>query len=374
MITVRVIGFVASLVPPGSGPAPADSSCRRTSPPPRTRSVSRREAARTSWRRRAGGPRNRTGHSDPAVSHLQLHRRDGPGHRAGTAQLSDGARGAIEIPGAEERDRCVGHALLRVHGATLVTAGLPTGCRYAAETFYGTMTTYTGLLHWDTATLCTSGGDSGNAGNPPRRARFRTPRPRRTPRCPATSDRSLLQARFVHGYVDRTLNPPVRSWRWSSAARPRRSISRTRRLRGVCSGHRRSMRRRRHFHLRFASEIRTRAVDAAASARADAHRLRARVRAVPLQPHVPRRGLRVSLRVVGARAGCRAARRAIRCRLGQSQLPVWRHRPVCDRARLRSSTSARRIATARCMRFSARASSPRTSRRRYRVTRRTRSC
>ena len=52
--------------------------------------------------------------------------------------------------------RCCG-----AHGNTLVTSGLPTGCRYAAESFYGTMTTYTGLLHWQTAALCTFGGDSG---------------------------------------------------------------------------------------------------------------------------------------------------------------------------------------------------------------------
>ena len=39
--------------------------------------------------------------------------------------------------------RCCG-----LHGVTLITAGLPTGCRYAAETFYGTMTTYVGLIHW----------------------------------------------------------------------------------------------------------------------------------------------------------------------------------------------------------------------------------
>jgi hypothetical protein len=98
--------------------------------------------------------------------------------------------------------RCCG-----LHGATLVTAGLPTGCRYAAETFYGTMTTYTGLLHWDTATLCTSGGDSGNAGNPPR-----APVPYAT--SPSNADVSCdigsitAAGTVVHGYVDRTLNPP----------------------------------------------------------------------------------------------------------------------------------------------------------------------
>ena len=38
---------------------------------------------------------------------------------------------AFDVPGT----RCCG-----AHGVTLVTSGLPTGCRYAAETFYGTMT------------------------------------------------------------------------------------------------------------------------------------------------------------------------------------------------------------------------------------------
>jgi hypothetical protein len=98
--------------------------------------------------------------------------------------------------------RCCG-----VHGATLMTAGLPTGCRYAAESFYGTMTTYTGLLHWQTATLCTSGGDSGNAANPPAK-------PVAYPGSPASADVSCdigsikPGGAVVRGYVDRTLNPP----------------------------------------------------------------------------------------------------------------------------------------------------------------------
>lgn len=98
--------------------------------------------------------------------------------------------------------RCCG-----VHRATLVTAGLPTGCRYAAESFYGTMTTYTGPLHWQTATLCTSGGDSGNAANPPAK-------PVAYPGSPANADVSCdigsikPGGAVVPGYVDRTLNPP----------------------------------------------------------------------------------------------------------------------------------------------------------------------
>jgi hypothetical protein len=99
--------------------------------------------------------------------------------------------------------RCCG-----ARGVTLVTAGLPTGCRYAAESFYGTMTTYTGLLHWQTATLCTSGGDSGNAGTPP-------VQPVAYPGSPAGAEVSCDIGSIkpggivVPGYVDRTLHPPA---------------------------------------------------------------------------------------------------------------------------------------------------------------------
>jgi hypothetical protein len=93
------------------------------------------------------------------------------------------------------------------HGDTLVTAGLPTGCRYAAETFYGTMTTDTGLLHWQTAALCTSGGDSGNGATPP-------VQPVAYAGSPAHAEVSCDIGSIgkggivVPGYVDRTLNPP----------------------------------------------------------------------------------------------------------------------------------------------------------------------
>jgi hypothetical protein len=98
--------------------------------------------------------------------------------------------------------RCCG-----AHGVTLVTSGLPTGCRYAAETFYGTMTTYTGLLHWKPATLCTSGGDSGNAGHP------QAP-PVAYAGSPSNAEVSCdigavtTGGGVIPGYVDRTLNPP----------------------------------------------------------------------------------------------------------------------------------------------------------------------
>jgi hypothetical protein len=99
--------------------------------------------------------------------------------------------------------RCCG-----AHGVTLVTSGLPTGCRYAAETFYGTMTTYTGLLRWKAVTLCTSGGDSGNGVHPP-------VRPVPYAGSPANADISCdigsirPSGGVVPGYVDRQLNPPA---------------------------------------------------------------------------------------------------------------------------------------------------------------------
>jgi hypothetical protein len=99
--------------------------------------------------------------------------------------------------------RCCG-----LHGVTLITAGLPTGCRYAAETFYGTMTTYVGLLHWDTATLCTSGGDSGDVGTPPRPPVGYSASPTNAD---VSCDIGSITAAgvVVPGYVDRTLNPPA---------------------------------------------------------------------------------------------------------------------------------------------------------------------
>jgi hypothetical protein len=98
--------------------------------------------------------------------------------------------------------RCCG-----VQGTDMNTGGLPTGCRYAAESFYGSMTTYTGLLHWQTATLCTEGGDSGNAAVPPLR-------PVAYPGSPTHSDVSCdigsvgPGGAVIPGYKDRALHPP----------------------------------------------------------------------------------------------------------------------------------------------------------------------
>ena len=106
---------------------------------------------------------------------------------------------AIDPPGT----RCCG-----APGTTLVTQGLPTGCRYAAETFYGSMSTDTRLLHWHAATLCTSGGDSGDGGKPP------VP-PVAYPGSPAGADVSCDMGStktggvVIPGYLDRALNPPA---------------------------------------------------------------------------------------------------------------------------------------------------------------------
>ncbi|MHB8489571.1 MAG: hypothetical protein ACYDC4_10355 [Candidatus Dormibacteria bacterium] len=98
--------------------------------------------------------------------------------------------------------RCCG-----ARGAALATSGLPTGCRYAAETFYGTMTTDTRLLHWQGASLCTSGGDSGNAANAPARPVAYAGSP---PNAEVSCDIGAITPGgiVVPGYLDRSLNPP----------------------------------------------------------------------------------------------------------------------------------------------------------------------
>ncbi len=94
------------------------------------------------------------------------------------------------------------------HGsAALVTAGLPTGCRYAAESFYGTMTTYTGMLVWLTAPLCTTGGDSGGGGAPSRPAAAYAGSPNADVSCDIGSIGP--GGVVVPGYRDRALDPPA---------------------------------------------------------------------------------------------------------------------------------------------------------------------
>ena len=90
----------------------------------------------------------------------------------------------------------------------LVTAGIPTGCRFAAESFYGTMRGYAGMLRWHTGPLCLTGGDSGRAAQP-----FGGAVP--YPQSPPLSDVSCVvsatsPAGFTFpGFVDRSLNPPA---------------------------------------------------------------------------------------------------------------------------------------------------------------------
>ncbi len=47
--------------------------------------------------------------------------------------------------------------------ASLPTGSIPTGCRLAGESFYGTMQQYGSMLVWQDAPLCLSGGDSASA-------------------------------------------------------------------------------------------------------------------------------------------------------------------------------------------------------------------
>lgn len=100
--------------------------------------------------------------------------------------------------------RCCGRPSDR---SSLPTGGLPTGCRYAAESFYGTMTFYQDLLRWPAQQLCLTGGDSG-AGNTPARAAAPYPG------SPGDAHLSCVvgsidpSGQRHPGYLDRELNPP----------------------------------------------------------------------------------------------------------------------------------------------------------------------
>jgi len=98
--------------------------------------------------------------------------------------------------------RCCG-----ANGAALDTSGMPTGCRYAAESFYGTMTTYTGMLVWQTGSLCTSGGDSGDATHPRSPT---TPYPGSPARSEVSCDIGSTGPGGIvtPGFRDRALDPP----------------------------------------------------------------------------------------------------------------------------------------------------------------------
>ena len=91
-------------------------------------------------------------------------------------------------------------------GTALSTAGIPTGCRFAAESFYGSMQGYSGILRWQRAPLCLTGGDSG------RSTAFGGATPYSG--SPQLAEVSCVVgataptgATFT-GYIDRTLDPP----------------------------------------------------------------------------------------------------------------------------------------------------------------------
>ena len=92
-------------------------------------------------------------------------------------------------------------------GSALATAEIPTGCRYAAETFYGTMQGYAAILKWHTGPLCLTGGDSGRSSQP-----FGGAVP--YAQSPLQSDVSCVVGATQPGgsgspgYLDRALNPP----------------------------------------------------------------------------------------------------------------------------------------------------------------------
>ena len=91
-------------------------------------------------------------------------------------------------------------------GASLRTAGIPTGCRYAAETFYGTMRSYEKLLHWRTGPLCVTGGDSAGS------AAFggAIPYAQSPGNARVTCDVGAIGPDGVNhrGFLDHALNPP----------------------------------------------------------------------------------------------------------------------------------------------------------------------
>ena len=90
---------------------------------------------------------------------------------------------------------------------SLRTGAVPTGCRYAAETFYGTMGRDRDLV-WDLGALCRTGGDSGDATHPASNG---------TPYASSPSGARVScvigavdAAGVTHaGFLDRALNPPA---------------------------------------------------------------------------------------------------------------------------------------------------------------------
>ena len=92
-------------------------------------------------------------------------------------------------------------------GATrLRTSALPTGCRFAAESFYGTMQGYAPLLRWQPGPLCLTGGDSARASSAFGGATPYSGSPAANLSC-VLGATAADGTRFA-GYIDHALNPP----------------------------------------------------------------------------------------------------------------------------------------------------------------------
>lgn len=88
----------------------------------------------------------------------------------------------------------------------LRTSALPTGCRFAAESFYGTMQGYASLLRWQPGPLCLNGGDSARAS-----AEFGGATPYAgspTADVSCVIGATAAGGTTFAGYVDHALNPP----------------------------------------------------------------------------------------------------------------------------------------------------------------------
>ncbi|MFN2582745.1 MAG: TadE family protein [Candidatus Dormibacteria bacterium] len=100
--------------------------------------------------------------------------------------------------------RCCGSA---PSGASLPTAGIPTGCRFAAESFYGTMTGYASMLRFTTGPLCLSGGDSARSALPYGGAAAYPGSPQQADVSCVVGATTVNGSR-IPGYLDRTLAAP----------------------------------------------------------------------------------------------------------------------------------------------------------------------
>ena len=92
-------------------------------------------------------------------------------------------------------------------GTALSTAGIPTGCRFAAESFYGSMQGYTAILRWQRAPLCLTGGDSGRSATAFGGATPYPGSPQQAEVSCVVGATGPAGATF-RGYVDRALDPP----------------------------------------------------------------------------------------------------------------------------------------------------------------------